>query len=92
MIKIAVNENGGMSPRENFEYPFYNSEVALLENEEELSFPDPGDNGQRKRRTRKGRKTDMATVKRLRREGHKINELVKRFEVSRQTIHLWLRK
>ncbi|MCK4419186.1 helix-turn-helix domain-containing protein [Candidatus Aerophobetes bacterium] len=89
-IKIAVNENGGISSRENFEYPFYNSEVALLENEEELVFPIPGDNGERKRRTRRGRKESIKVVKRLRQEGHKVNELAKRFEVSRQTISQWL--
>jgi len=90
VIKIAVNEDGGMWPRENFEYPFYNSEVALLGKEEELAFPVPGDNGERKRRTRKGRKESIKAVKRLRREGHKVSELAKRFEVSRQTISQWL--
>jgi len=91
-IKIAINEDGGMGLRKNFEYPFYNSEVALLENEEELMFPIPGDNGERKRRTRKGRKESIKVVKRLRREGHKVSELAKRFEVSRQTVHQWLKR
>ena len=90
VIKIAINEDGGMSPRENFEYPFYNSEVALLENEEELVFP--GDNGERKRRTKEGIKTDIGAVKRLRKKGLKVTELAKKFEVSRQTIHQWLKK
>ena len=74
VIKIAVNEDGGISPRENFEYPFYNSEVSFLGEEEELVFP--GDNGERKRRTLKGLKTDIRAVKRLKQEGLKINELV----------------
>lgn len=91
-IKIAINEDGGMGTRENFEYPFYNSEVSLLENEEELIFPIPGDNGEKRRRTRKGRKESIKVVKRLRREGHKVSELAKRFEVSRQTISQWLKR
>lgn len=89
-IKIAINNDGGRGLRKNFEYPFYNSEVALLGEEEELVFPIPGDNGERKRRTRKGRKESIKAVKRLRREGHKVSELAKRFEVSRQTISQWL--
>lgn len=92
VVKIAVSDNEGLWPRENFEYPFYNSEVSLLGEEEELVFPISGGNGERKGRTRKGRETDIKTVKRLRRKGHKVNELAKRFEVSRQTIHQWLRK
>jgi len=92
VIKIVVNEDGGMWLRENFEYPFYNSEVALLENEEELIFPIPGGNGERKRRTRKGRKESIKAVKRLRQEGHKVSELAKKFEVSRQTVHQWLKR
>jgi len=92
VVKIAINEDGGMGTRENFEYPFYNSEVSLLENEEELIFPIPGDNGERRRRTRKGRKESIKVVKRLRREGHKVSELAKRFEVSRQTISQWLKR
>jgi len=90
VVKIVVNENGGMGPRKNFEYPFYNSEVSFLGEEEELVFPIPGDNGERGRRTRKGRKESIKAVKRLRREGHKVSELAKRFEVSRQTISQWL--
>jgi len=91
-IKIVVGEDGEKRPRENFEYPFYNSEVALLGKEEELIFPTPGDNGERKRRTLKGLKTDIRAVKRLKQGGLKINELAKRFEVSRQTIHQWLKR
>jgi len=89
-ITIVVNEDGGISLRENFEYPFYNCEVVLLEKEEELVFP--GDNGERKRRTKEGIKTDIGAVKRLRREGHKVSELAKRFEVSRQTVSQWLKR
>lgn len=92
VVKIAVSGNGELWPRENFEYPFYNSEVSLLEEEEEIIFPSPGGNGERKGRTRKGRKEAIKTVKRLRQEGHEINELAKRFQVSRQTISQWLKK
>jgi len=91
VIKIVVNEDGGMWPRENFEYPFYNSEVALLENEEELIFPIPG-NGERKRRTKEGVKAAIRAVKRLRKKGLKIRELAERFNVSRQTVHQWLKR
>ena len=92
VIKIAVNEDGGMWPRENFEYPFYNSEVALLGKEEELVFPIPGDNGERKRRTQEGVKAAIRAVKRLRKKGLKIKELADRFNVSRQTVHQWLKR
>ena len=91
-IKIATNEDGGMGQRENFEYPFYNSEVSLLGNEEELVFPIPGDNGERKRRTQEGLKAAIRAIKRLRQEGAKINDLADKFEVSRQTIHQWLKR
>lgn len=91
VVKIAVSDNEGLWPRENFEYPFYNSEVSLLGKEEELVFPTPGGNGERKGRTRKGKETDIKTVKRLRQKGHKVNELAKRFEVSRRTICRWLK-
>jgi len=92
VIKITVNEDGGISLRENFEYPFYNSEVSFLGEEEELVFPIPGDNGERERRTKEGVKAAIRAVKRLRKEGLKINELAKRFNVSRQTIHQWLKR
>jgi len=92
MIKIVAKEDGGMGERENFDYPFYNSEVALLEEKEELVFPILGDNGERKRRTQEGVKATIRAVKRLRQEGLKINELADRFNVSRQTIHQWLKK
>jgi len=92
VVKIAINEDGGRGLRKNFEYPFYNSEVSLLGEEEELMFPIPGDNGERKRRTRKGRKESIKAVKRLRQEGLKVTELAKKFEVSRQTVHQWLKR
>jgi len=91
MIKIAANEDGGMGERKNFEYPFYNSEVALLEEKEELIFPS-SDNEEEKRRTQRQVTRDVAVVKRLRQEGLKITELAKRFSVSRQTIHQWLKR
>ena len=91
MIKIAINEEGGIGERANFEYSFYNDEVALLEEKEELIFPS-SDNGERKRRTQEGIKTDIGAVKRLRKKGLKIRELADRFNVSRQTIHQWLKR
>lgn len=92
-IKIATNDDGRMSLRENFECPFYNNEVSLLKNEEdELAFPIPGDNGERKRRTKEGLKAAIRAIKRLRQGGAKINDLAEKFEVSRQTIHQWLKR
>jgi len=90
MIKIAVNEDGGMGERENFEYPFYNSEVSFLGEKEGLIFPDSDESEQEKRRTQRQVSRDAGVVKRLRQEGVKIDELAKRFNVSRQTIHQWL--
>jgi len=92
MIKIAINEEGGIGERENFEYPFYNSEVTPLEQSEELIFPDSDESEQEKRRTQRQVNRDAGAVKRLRQEGIKIGELAKRFNVSRQTIHQWLKK
>lgn len=88
-VTIVADDDGRYKTIRNFECPFYDSEVSLLK--EELVFP-TSDNGERKGRTRKGRKIAIKTVKRLRQEGHKVNELAKRFEVSRQTISQWLRK
>ena len=88
MIKIVANEDGGMGERKNFEYPFYNSEVSPLEGREELIFPDETE--EEKRRTQRQVTRDAGAVKRLRQEGVKINELAKRFNVSRRTIHQWL--
>lgn len=87
-VTIVADNDKGYKKVQNFEYPFYNSEVSAIQ--EEALFPD--DRKERKRRTQRGRETDMKTVKRLQREGHKISELAKRFEVSRQTIHQWLSK
>jgi len=92
MIKIAINEEGGIGERKNFEYPFYNSEVSFLGEEEELIFPDSDESEQEKRRTQRQVNRDAGAVKRLRQEGLKIGELAKRFNVSRQTIHQWLKK
>jgi len=91
MIKIVANEDGGMGERKNFEYPFYNSEVALLEEKEELIFPS-SDNEEEKRRTQRQVTRDAGVVKRLRQEGLKIGELADRFNVSRRTIHQWLKR
>lgn len=85
-ITIVADNDSGYKEIQNFELPFYNSEVAEIK--EEILFPNG--NRERKRRTRKGRETDIKTVKRLQREGHKVNELAKRFEVSRRTISRWL--
>jgi len=92
MIKIVANEDGGIGERENFEYPFYNSEVSPLERREELIFPDSDEIKQEKRRTQRQVSRDATVVKRLKQEGVKIGELAKRFNVSRQTIHQWLKK
>jgi len=87
----VANEDGGMGERKNFEYPFYNSEVALLEEKEELIFPS-SDNEEEKRRTQRQVTRDAGVVKRLRQEGLKIGELADRFNVSRRTIHQWLKR
>ena len=92
MIKIAANENGGKGERKNFEYPFYNDEVAFLDEKEELIFPDSDEIEQEKRRTQRQVSRDATVVKRLKQEGVKINELAKRFNVSRRTIHQWLKR
>lgn len=88
MIKIVANEDGGIGERENFEYPFYNSEVSPLEGREKLIFPDETE--EEKRRTQRQVSRDAGAVRRLRQEGLKINELADRFNVSRRTIHQWL--
>lgn len=92
MIKIAVNEEGEMGERANFEYPFYDDEVAFLDEKEELIFPDSDESEQEKRRTQRQVSRDAGAVKRLRQEGLKIGELAKRFNVSRRTIHQWLKR
>jgi len=92
MIKIVINEEGGMGERANFEYPFYNDEVAFLDEKEELLFPDSDEIEQEKRRTQRQVSRDATVVKRLKQEGIKITELSNRFNVSRQTIHQWLKR
>jgi len=92
MIKIVINEDGGMEERENFEYPFYNSEVAFLDEKEELLFPDSDEIEEEKRRTQRQVTRDAGAVKRLKQKGIKIKELAKRFNVSRRTIHQWLKR
>ena len=90
MIKIVINEDGGMGERANFEYPFYNDEVVFLDEKEELIFPDETE--EEKRRTQRQVTRDATVVKRLKQEGVKITELANRFNVSRQTIHQWLKR
>jgi len=92
VVKIVINEEGGIGERANFECPFYNSEVTPLEQSEELIFPDSDEIEQEKRRTQRQVSRDATVVKRLKQEGVKITELANRFNVSRRTIHQWLKR
>lgn len=86
LVKVPINENGLRASRENFEYPFYDSEVALLS--EELVFPKVRESS---RRTKLGRNASINAVRRLRRKGYRVNELADKFNVSLRTIGRWLK-
>lgn len=68
----------------NFEFAFYKDEVTKIR--EDLEVPEP-----KIREKRKMPENNKAAVRRLRaREGLKVGELAKRFNVSRRTIYRWL--
>ncbi len=89
-IKIEIGEDGSGKQRTktigNFEFPFYENEVEKIQ--DEVMFP----TYRPKRRIRTQLQMDTGAVKRLRKQGLQINELAKRFDVSRQTIHQWLKR
>lgn len=89
-IKIEIGEDGSGRQRTkiigNFEFPFYENEIEKIR--DEIIFP----TRHPKRRTRTQLQMDVGAVKRLRKQGLQIKELAKKFDVSRQTIHQWLKR
>ena len=77
--------NGHKRTVKNFEFAFYKDEVRRIR--EDLEVPEPKIRGKRKMP-----ESDKAAARRLStREGLKVGELAKKFNVSRRTIYRWLK-